>query len=166
MEEDVRNAIKTLIFTILVPGTVAVALPLSLLQPGGGPRWGGIGILGVLMMAVGATFYSWCAWDFSFTGQGTPAPIDPPKKLVARGLYRRVRNPMYLGVLLVGFGECFLFGSLAILRYMLVVALFFHVFVIFYEEPTLKAKFGADYEDYCKTVGRWTPRLSDGLFRG
>ena len=153
------NALKTLIFTVLVPGTVIVVLPRSLLPPGAEPHWSGLGILAVLMMALGAAAYFRCAWDFSFAGQGTPAPIDPPKKLVARGLYRRVRNPMYLGVLLVGFGEGLLFRSPEILRYTLLVALLFHLFVVFYEEPVLRAKFGADYENYSKRVGRWIPNL-------
>jgi protein-S-isoprenylcysteine O-methyltransferase Ste14 len=150
--------LKTLIFTLLAPGTVTVAVPYWLLGSGarpGGPWW----LIGVLLIALGAVFYLCCAWEFASAGQGTPAPIDPPKLLVARGLYRVVRNPMYLGVLLVLLGESLVFGSWALLRYAVLVWLCFHLFVVLYEEPVLRRKFGASYEDYCERVWRWTPRL-------
>lgn len=151
---------KTLLFTVLVPGTVAVALPYSFLPSGAGVRWGGFGFLGVVLVALGAAFYLGCAWEFAFAGHGTPAPIDAPRRLVTSGLYRRVRNPMYLGVLLILFGESVLLRSPAILRYALLVGLLFHLFVVYYEEPALKGKFGAAYQDYCKTVRRWIPNLT------
>jgi protein-S-isoprenylcysteine O-methyltransferase Ste14 len=113
----------------------------------------------VLLIASGAAFYLWCAWEFAAAGLGTPAPIDPPKVLVARGLYRVVRNPMYVGVLLVLLGESLVFGSWALLRYAVLVWLCFHLFVVLYEEPALRRKFGASYEGYRKRVWRWTPRL-------
>jgi hypothetical protein len=94
------SVIKTVIFTILVPGTVTVYLPSRLLGPGttvASP----FGLLGTLPIVLGAMVYLWCAWDFAMAGHGTPAPIDPPKILVATGPYRVVRNPMYMGVLLI-----------------------------------------------------------------
>ncbi len=89
-------------------------------------------------MALGAAIYFWCAWDFATAGQGTPAPIDPPKHLVVRGLYRFVRNPMYAGVLLLLAGESLAFQSLRILAYAAIVFAVVNLFVIFYEEPALK----------------------------
>ena len=103
--------------------------------------------------------YFWCAWDFAFAGEGTPAPIDPPKMLVWQGLYRIVRNPIYVGVLLVLLGEAILFESQMLLAYVPVVWLWLHLFTVYYEEPTLRKKFGDVYEQYCAAVPRWIPRL-------
>ncbi|HKO59995.1 MAG TPA: methyltransferase, partial [Pyrinomonadaceae bacterium] len=93
--------IKTLIFTFVVPGTATILVPYWLLSSGSVPTPSQAGIsryFGLLPMFIGALIYFWCAWDFTFAGKGTPAPIDPPKELVVRGLYRYVRNPMYVGV--------------------------------------------------------------------
>ncbi len=148
---------KVVIFTVLVPGTIAVAIPYSLLTEEPMPHTGPLGLLGLLPLTLGVAFYLWCAWDFASAGRGTPAPIDPPRMLVARGLYRVVRNPMYVGVLLILIGESIIFSSLAILQYALFVWLMFHLFVVFYEEPTLRKKFGATYDEYRKSVSRWVP---------
>jgi protein-S-isoprenylcysteine O-methyltransferase Ste14 len=148
---------KVILFTVLVPGTVVVAIPYSLLREHPVPRPGLPGLLGLLPLSLGVCVYLWCAWDFASTGRGTPAPIDPPRMLVVRGLYRAVRNPMYVGVLLILIGESMFFSSLAILRYTFVVWLMFHLFVVFYEEPTLRKKFGAAYEEYRRSVSRWIP---------
>jgi protein-S-isoprenylcysteine O-methyltransferase Ste14 len=153
-----KTLVKTLIFTLLAPGTVTVAVPYWLLGSGPTPA-GGLRLLGWLPLALGAAFYCWCAWEFAAAGRGTPAPIDPPKVLVARGLYRVVRNPMYVGVLLVLLGESLVSGSWALLRYAVLVWLCFHLFVVLYEEPALRRKFGASYEGYRKRVWRWIPRL-------
>lgn len=150
---------KVVIFTLLVPGSITVAIPFSFLTPGAALHIGGYRLSGILPIVIGASFYFRCAWDFALFGRGTPAPIDPPRKLVSRGLYRLIRNPMYAGVLLVLLGEAILFGSVTILRYALLVGAFFHLFVIYYEEPTLKKKFGAAYGEYCRAVPRWIPGL-------
>jgi protein-S-isoprenylcysteine O-methyltransferase Ste14 len=113
---------------------------------------------GLLLILIGAAVYSWCAWDFTFAGRGTPSPIDPPKELVVRGLYRYVRNPMYLGKLSILFGETFLFASWRLFEYAVVVFIFFFLFVILYEEPMLSHKFGESYRQYCTSVNRWIPR--------
>ena len=147
--------IKTLIFTVLVPGTVTVLVPRWLLPEGARPQWPP----GIALIAVGALIYLRCAWDFATRGQGTPAPVDPPKKLVARGLYRYVRNPMYWGVLTVVVGESVWFASWRLLEYAAVVWVMFHCFVVFLEEPVLRQKFGAGYEEYLRRVPRWIPRL-------
>jgi protein-S-isoprenylcysteine O-methyltransferase Ste14 len=113
---------------------------------------------GLVLLLLGIAGFLWTALDFAFAGHGTPAPIDPPKLLVVRGLYRYGRNPMYISVLLVLFGESVLFRSWTLCRYALVVWAFFHLFVFLYEEPTLRGKFGDSYVDYCKRVNRWLPR--------
>jgi protein-S-isoprenylcysteine O-methyltransferase Ste14 len=100
-------------------------------------------------------------WDFGWTGRGTPAPLAPPKHLVVVGFYRYVRNPIFLGFFVGWIGLWVLFGRAnldAILTAVLVV-LCTHLFVVFYEEPTLRMAFGAAYADYCAKVPRWLPRL-------
>jgi protein-S-isoprenylcysteine O-methyltransferase Ste14 len=99
----------------------------------------------------------WCAWDFTFAGRGTPAPIDPPKELVVQGLYRYVRNPMYVGILSILLGEALLFASWSLFGYAAVVFILFFLFVVLYEEPILMRKFGESYLQYCKNVPRWIP---------
>ena len=155
-------ALKTLLFTILVPGTVTVLVPYLLLS------WdvqifsfelGPIRFLGLPPILLGAVTYLWCAWDFTFTGRGTPAPIDPPKKLVVKGLYRYVRNPMYVGITLILFGEGLLFEAATLFLYAGFLLVCAHLFIVYYEEPTLRRLFGAPYESYCKSVARWIPRL-------
>ena len=155
-------ALKTLIFTIIVPGTVAILIPYLLLSSNA-QHWfpvefGVVRFVGPVPMLAGILIYLWCAWDFTFTGRGTPAPIDPPKELVVKGLYRHVRNPMYVGVLLILLGEALLFESLIVLLYALLLLSTAHLFVVFYEEPTLVRMFGASYARYRQSVRRWLPR--------
>lgn len=102
-----------------------------------------------------------CVWDFGRTGHGTPAPVAPPKKLVAVEFYRYVRNPMYVGFLAGWTGLWVLFGkwSPAVIAVACLVVLGVDLFVIVYEEPTLRRMFGAEYEEYCRNVRRWIPRL-------
>lgn len=148
--------VKNLLFTILMPGIFAVFVPLYFFAhavPGVSAR---AVVAGVLLLS-GASIYAWCLWDFAVTGRGTPAPIDPPKTLVVRGLYRYTRNPMYVGVLCVIGGWALLFGSPALAVYGACVAACFHLFVLLYEEPHLRKVFGASYEQYCFAVSRWLP---------
>lgn len=153
--------LKTLLFTLVVPGTVTILLPAQLLsaerlQMGG--QFGALSAGGLILMSLGAAIYLKCAWDFTFTGRGTPAPIDPPKELVASGLYRYTRNPMYVGVLSVLLGEAWWWASGSLLIYAALVGLLFHCFIILYEEPALRRQFGAAYQKYCETVPRWLGR--------
>jgi len=101
-----------------------------------------------------------CVWDFGWTGHGTPAPFAPPQRLVAVGFYRHVRNPMYVGLATGWIGLWVIFGhpNPVLMAAVAAVALGVHLFVVFYEEPTLRGKFGADYEQYCRNVRRWLPR--------
>ncbi len=149
---------KTILFTLLVPCTVTIVIPMQLLaadRPQARGPFGALNAGGLLLMWLGAAIYLKCAWDFTFTGQGTPAPIDPPKALVARGLYRYTRNPMYVGVLSVLVGEAWWWAARELLVYAALIALLFHCFITLYEEPTLRRQFGVAYEQYCQTVPRW-----------
>jgi len=102
-----------------------------------------------------------CVWDFGHTGHGTPAPVAPPQALVVVGFYRYVRNPMYLGFFLGWICLWIVFGQAnpIVITSALAVILGVHLFVLFYEEPTLREKFGPAYSDYCRNVPRWLPRL-------
>lgn len=153
--------VKNLLFTVLVPGTVAVAVPLTLARgraPAAGPGLAGA----VALLAIGAALYAWCVWDFATFGRGTPAPIDAPKKLVVRGLYRYTRNPMYVGVLAVILGWAALFRAASVAAYAVAVATCFHLFVVLYEEPHLRAEFGGAYDAYRARVARWLPLPARG----
>jgi len=108
-----------------------------------------------------------CVWDFGWTGRGTPVPVVPPQRLVVVGFYRYVRNPMYVGFAVGWIGLWIVFGraSLAAIVGVAAAALAVHLFVVFYEEPTLHRKFGADYDLYRRNVGRWLPRLTPWTLR-
>lgn len=152
--------LKTLIFTILAPGTVAGVIPYFLISSFG-PHFslGMFRFLGVPLMILGVIGYLWCAFDFAHRGRGTPAPIDPPKNLIVVGLYRWVRNPMYVSVGFLLIGEFLTFGNVAVLLFMLVMWFIFNLFILLYEEPTLRQLFGEDYSEYCRKVGRWVPKI-------
>jgi protein-S-isoprenylcysteine O-methyltransferase Ste14 len=149
---------KNLLFTLIVPGTVAVYVPLLLAQDR--PTASGtLLLLAILLLGIGGAIYAWCVWDFAVLGRGTPAPIDAPRRLAVRGLYRCVRNPMYVGVLTVILGWATLFHEGHVLLYAICVGFCFHLFVIFYEERRLARQFGAEYHEYCANVDRWLPRF-------
>jgi protein-S-isoprenylcysteine O-methyltransferase Ste14 len=121
-------------------------------------RWHWIGVVpSVLGFAVALR----CIWDFGWTGHGTPAPVAPPQKLVAVGFYRYVRNPMYVGFFSGWLGLWLVFGRPNLAALVIAIALIAVVtlFVRFYEEPTLRKLFGAQYVEYCRNVPRWIPRL-------
>lgn len=151
-------AFKILLFTLLVPGAVLFYIPHWLLSgPNGSlqpanPAWA---LPAGVCLILGSAIYLRCAWDFAIEGLGTPAPIDPPKKLVVTGLYRRTRNPMFQGVLILLLAECLLFADPVLLVYAGSIALIFHAAVVFHEEPGLASRFGVSYSDYCRKVPRW-----------
>lgn len=152
--------IKTLIFLILVPGAGAVLLPYWILNAPWNRSFdiGPFHFLGFPLFVLGVAGLLWCFWDFATVGKGTPAPIDPPKVFVSRGLYRWVRNPMYVAIALILIGEALFFESWTLLLFAAFVWLAQHLFVLLYEEPVLKQKFGAEYEVYLKAVPRWIPK--------
>jgi protein-S-isoprenylcysteine O-methyltransferase Ste14 len=149
--------LKNLVFTVVVPGTVAVYVPLQLAE-GYSASSGWAVALALPAFTVGGAIYAWCVWDFATFGRGTPAPIDAPKKLVVRGLYRYTRNPMYVGVLTVISGWAVLFQAGPLIVYAALVGTGFHLFVILYEERHLHQAFGPEYDAYRAQVGRWLPR--------
>jgi len=152
--------IRTLIFTVFVPGFWTVMMPYAVLPRGARPDVRGAGAAGWLLIAAGITLYVACAfWGFAVRGRGTPLPLDPPKKLVIEGPYRIVRNPMYWAVGSVVLGEAAIFHSVALVQLAVVFAVGVIVFVLLFEEPELRRKFGAEYEEYCRRVPRWLPRL-------
>jgi protein-S-isoprenylcysteine O-methyltransferase Ste14 len=154
--------VKSLTWSVilLVHGGVTVIVPYLLLHAStqlltdtlGGFRWSGLALI-----IIGAVGILWSGWSLTLAGKGTPAPFDPPKQFVVRGLYRFVRNPMYGGDMLVLFGESVLFGSALLLLYAGVMLCVFHSFIVFYEEPTLERQFGDSYEQYRSVVSRWIP---------
>lgn len=153
------TALRSLLFLCLVPGLLVGWFPyvvstsdVELLA------WGWLKFFALPFWGAGWAAMLWCFWNFMITGRGTPAPIDPPKELVVVGLYRFVRNPMYVAGILVLIGWLLWSPSLSLL---LAPFIFFgavHLFVTLYEEPTLKKKFGAAYEAYLQRVPRWLPR--------
>lgn len=116
-------------------------------------QWGGIWLI-----LNGLGLAGWCVYLFNTEGQGTPVPLDPPKRFVVKGPYRFVRNPMMLGLLLVLAGEAALYRSRAVLLYLLLAMTVMHLFVCLWEEPDLQRRFGTPYDAYRKTVPRWLPR--------
>ena len=149
------TALKSLLFLIIAPGMVAGYIPLGLLRWGSRIETGVFGWLALPLWILGTTIILWSFWNFLAQGRGTPAPIDPPKELVAVGFYRYTRNPMYVGVFSVIVGHFLWFGFWYLLIYAAIIFLTFNTFVAYYEEPTLRKKFGAAYDDYCQRVPRW-----------
>jgi protein-S-isoprenylcysteine O-methyltransferase Ste14 len=158
-------ALRSLLWTLLLPGFFAGYLPwryfglaqvqLDVTRP--------THLAGVAMVAVGAALLLACIWEFAHRGRGTLSPVDPPRELVVRGLYRYVRNPMYLSVTLIVLGEVLLTGSRALLAYWAIWFVCVNLFVIGYEEPHLRRRFGESYERYTRTVRRWIPRARASL---
>lgn len=153
------TALRSFLFLIVAPGTVAGYIPLALLRTGPRIETGIFAFFAFLLWGSGLMLLLWSFWNFLVQGRGTPAPIDAPKELVATGFYRYVRNPMYVGVLAIIIAHFLWFGYWNLLIYAIVVFLAFNAFVTYYEEPELKRKFGAAYEDYLNRVPRWIPRF-------
>lgn len=153
------TALKSLLFLILVPGTVAGYIPLVLLNRGPQVETGALAYLAFPLWVTGGVILLWSFWNFLHEGRGTPAPPDPPRELVAVGFYRFVRNPMYVGVLMILLGHFLWLGNWLLLIYTASVFAIIHLFVTLYEEPTLQRKFGAAYKDYTEQVPRWIPKL-------
>lgn len=156
---NISAVAKTLVFTLFAPGTVAGYVPWRLRR--GAPPVTGVEAWAALsVIAIGIAIYLHTAfWGFAVIGGGTPAPIAPTKILVVKGLHRFVRNPMYLGVALLIAGQAWLFHSLHILIYMACMLTVAHLFVVFYEEPTLRRQFGEEYGRYRAAVPRWIPKF-------
>lgn len=155
---------RAVTYATLFIGFSLVFLPARLLASVGvtsPPAMGVVQAAGMLMAAGGGALALWCVLTFALSGRGTPAPFDPPRRLVVVGPYKRVRNPMYIGAVLALSGAAIFYQSLALAGYAAGFLLTTHAFVVWYEEPTLRAAFGAEYEAYCHRVRRWRPRRDE-----
>jgi protein-S-isoprenylcysteine O-methyltransferase Ste14 len=155
-------ALGTVVFVLLVPGSVVVLGPWLLTGWHVAPPLLGRGVtrwLGAALLVFGLPLFAAFNLRFVVEGRGTPAPIAPTDRLVVGGPFRWVRNPGYVSVVALLVGQSLVFGSLRLLGYAVIVAIVFHLFVVLYEEPTLRRQFGADYETYSRAVPRWVPGL-------
>jgi protein-S-isoprenylcysteine O-methyltransferase Ste14 len=116
-------------------------------------------LFGLTCIAAGAALLATCIVEFARRGRGTLSPVDPPRQLVVRGLYRYVRNPMYLSVTAIVLGEALVEGSTTLAAYWAIWFLAAHLFVVGYEEPSLRRRFGASYDAYTRQVRRWIPTI-------
>ena len=155
--------VRAVTYAVFFIGLVLVYLPARFLSWSGIVRPAVIGapqVAGMIMVTIGTAMALWCVFTFVFIGKGTPAPFDPPRKLVIRGPYRFVRNPMYIGAGMTLAGAALFYQSLSIFIYTGVFFLITHLFVVLYEEPTLRRTFGDEYEAYFGRVSRWVPKPS------
>ena len=154
-----QAAIGSALFFLLAPGTIAGLIPWLItrwrIEPGASSA---LSIAGAALVVPFAAILIECFARFVRHG-GTPAPIMPTQHLVVSGLYRHLRNPMYVAVSGLVFAQALWFASAALLAYGIVIWIAFHLFVLGYEEPTLRRTYGQDYEDYFRAVPRWLPRL-------
>jgi len=153
-------ALRSLLWTLLLPGMFGVYLPwryfgVSRVQV---DFTNPLDLLGLGLIVIGAALLAACIWEFARRGRGTLSPADPPKELVVQGLYRYVRNPMYLSVSTMVLGQALLARSTALLLYWAIFFAVVNLFVRFYEEPALRRQFGESYQRYTQRVGRWLPR--------
>ena len=155
--------VRAVTYAALFIGFVLVYLPGRFLSWSGivAPATTGVPqVAGTIIVTIGTVIALWCVFTFVFIGKGTPAPFDPPRKLVVRGPYRFVRNPMYIGAGMTLAGAALYYESVSILIYTCLFFLITHLFVVLYEEPTLRRSFGVEYEAYTRRVRRWRPKRS------
>jgi len=156
-----RALLGTIAFTLTIPATAIVLIPYLLTGWRLRPPLLGIeatrSLGGALIVLAAPLFFRFLS-GFVREGHGTPAPIAPTEHLVVGGPFRWVRNPGYVAVISLIVGQGLLFGSGAVLAYAAALAVAFHLFVVLYEEPTLRRQFGEEYEAYCREVPRWLPR--------
>jgi len=151
--------IRALIAFIMLPGIFSLIIPhfIAYFDPW---KYDNQFISGLIIISIGLSIIFICVTSFYKTGKGTLAPWDPPKKIVVKGLYRFMRNPMYLGVVVLVIGWCVFYGSPILLLYTISLAIGFHIRVVRFEEPWLKKEFGDQWEKYHKNVHRWLPRIT------
>ena len=152
-------AIGSSLFMALAPGTVAGLVPWCLTGWRGHPWWPPAPVFGAALVLAGGVVLVQAFARFVVEGLGTPAPVAPTRHLVVGGLYRYVRNPMYLAVVAVILGQALLFGRLVLVVYAAMVGALMWAFATWYEEPALASKFGQEYEQYRSAVPGWWPRL-------
>ena len=157
--------IGSTVFFVIAPGFVAGLVPWWISHWRRNPAFSGFLFFrnaGAVLIAFGIIALLDCFARFAFQGGGTPAPVFPTQHLVVTGLYRYVRNPMYVAGVSAIIGQALVLGNMALLAYAAFVWLASHVFVLLYEEPKLRATFGAEYQRYCSEVPRWIPRFTSG----
>ncbi|HWC19360.1 MAG TPA: isoprenylcysteine carboxylmethyltransferase family protein [Terriglobales bacterium] len=163
MAQRVFLAIRTLLYASGFFLVLAWLLPafLNISSSPAAPSQSPWRTLGILPLLIGLAIILWCVTNFVVEGKGTPAPFDPPRRLVVTGPYCYMRNPMYVGGLLflIGYAVLFVEFSITLLWYAVALIVAVNIFILAYEEPILKRKFGGDYEKYCRNVHRWMPRL-------
>lgn len=150
------TALKSFLY-LLVVQNFGFWIPLALCRGGARADTGILAYLALPLWSIGAAGVLWCFWDFTFKGRGTPLPTDPPRELVVSGLYRHVRNPIYVSVMLILVGHFLWLGYWTLLLYAGVAFVGTHLFVIGYEEPNLRRRFGDAYQNYLDAVPRWIP---------
>jgi protein-S-isoprenylcysteine O-methyltransferase Ste14 len=163
MTRKVITVIVSAAFLVIAPGFVAGLVPWWITRWQFSAPFFGMPLLrvaGGILITLGAIGLVDSFVRFAVQGLGTPAPVLPTRHLVVTGLYRYVRNPMYVAVVSTILGEALIFGNVGLLEYGGVVWLLFHLFVLVYEEPTLRASFGSEYRDFCAQVPRWIPRVT------
>jgi protein-S-isoprenylcysteine O-methyltransferase Ste14 len=155
-----RAALGSAVFLVVAPGVVAGLVPWLLTgwEVEGPDWWWPLRVVGAVLVVAGAAVLLHAFARFVVEGLGTPAPVAAPERLVVGGLYRYVRNPMYLAVLATIGGQALLLAQPVLVAYGLVMLAAFVAFVRLYEQPTLRLRFGAEYEEYCRTVPGWWPR--------
>jgi protein-S-isoprenylcysteine O-methyltransferase Ste14 len=151
------------VFLVIAPGFIAGLVPWWISRWRLDPPFFGMPLLrfaGSALIALGGVGLLDSFVRFAWQGLGTPAPVFPTRHLVVTGLYRYVRNPMYVAVVSTILGQGLILGNVTVLEYGALVWLLFHLFVLIYEEPTLRASFGSEYESFCGAVPRWIPRIT------
>lgn len=162
MLENLWLFIRNLAMIILFPGTVTAYIPYRILAPAEVPSpltWSLPQYAASLVLIIGAAILLMSIWSFARVGKGTLAPFDETRKLVVVGLYRYVRNPMYVGVLMILLAESWFFWSGRLLAYAGICFVIANLIVVGYEENRLKYKYGDEFRRYCAQVGRWIPRI-------
>ena len=162
--QSIGLAARSLVWAALLPGLFAGYMPwryfglrevrIELFNP--------VHLVGLASITIGVILLAACIWEFATRGRGTLSPLDPPRHLVVRGLYRYLRNPMYLSVTAIVLGEVLLTRSRSLFACWIIWFVTANLFVRLYEEPALRSEFGAEYDDYCRRVGRWLPKLRPG----
>ena len=151
---------RSIVYAALFIGVVLVFIPEQILVATGimpPKQIGTVESIGLTLVVLGGALAIWCILTFALVGKGTPAPFDPPRKLVAAGPYRWVRNPMYIGAGMTLWGAALYYRSPALVAFAAGFLAMAHLFVILFEEPTLERTFGARYADYRNAVPRWLP---------
>ena len=156
--------LKAFLFGLIVATFVILVFPILLVKVN---NFLGLSIIrntpflfiGILLAILGIGLFFYCTFIFSKVGKGTPVPIEPPKKFVYSGIYSYVRNPIYVGYVLIFFSYFFIFGHSGLLLYPFIGIIVLHFYIILIEEKALRRRFGKAYEDYLKKVPRWIPRL-------